>query len=943
MENLDNTQPKVSVSFITPCSVPLINTNIDSKDCELLLEPSLKDQAEIFHENNTIVIRLKNPENSSYDEVKINQSLFNSKEAQVCTPKFIFEKSSLKQRSYNYLDQSSEDSNLVLNINQVLYMIIHHRLSSFRKYNLQYTFLLQQDINNLSQFLVYNEPVSYNAKQKTVNTFVIVPASTHSSFKKPFGESLGIKPTEEEWHPILQDLAPFICTSSDGSMHKKGKLTLSIKQPIYRSPGFTVLKNNTFLSLFEPKQNLPARLKTHLIGDAKALVKPDMSNIQQDCVLTKNEDGTLNLVSKDSTLKKGIVVFASMEKDTKRFIAGEAEISSNIADTLVYNTDSVHLSFISKQGETIYHELGKKVHVGKNDQVLLGYDSDFLPVYLPHGVRSYTVTKIISSGSGGLSKLYFESVMKAGNARITSNTGLKFVSKVMTDLGTIYIPKNSEEVSTNPKEFAPTVVNYLKQVDNSELEKYLRVDTDQFKHNTLELKPDVIVGMNAVKANTATHCNTIALAQACLAVDLGYYTPKLKHGFEKLLNSLDEAEINEARLSLPDFFYIDRYGQKQKVIIGLAFLNFTELGSVYTTVKKQSFAFFSGKNIYDHSTELSKHIFDNYIEKDKKEIAEELYKVLHDKRGLLARKDKIPRYTPKHIRANSLFTQEDMLLRKTNVTNRLDSKLLDEDFNKGFYLDFNEYSNGCCIRIPSAKILKNFVGRLPDGLYSFSPFIINISKIISNIIGNEKYPNMNINFIFNKKGDNQKRMTSANLYFNSVQGVLYSSEESSMMLVQSLLKPKIMGIGMKQVVDHLIPKDVIVITDYRKYKKLMSVYKEEREVQEVFDTLQTTLEEDYDPFVEELFSNIITDSCSKEAVNHILDDVPRCLAIRNPSLWTSQICTARIWSLDHLSLYLSRLETPIKLDSYLHPKHNRDIVLISTYLCLIQKSDCDGE
>lgn len=927
--------------FISPENVPVLPDCILATHCKLLLSKEHETEASIYPENDTIIIKLKRPENESYDEVKITSTLFNSKEAKTSTPKFIFEKSSQNLRKYDYLNDSSEDSSLVLNINQVLYLIIHHRLSSFKQYNLQFTALLQQDVNNLTQYIEYQLPVSYNAKQKVLNTYVIFPASSHQGLSVPFGQKLGIKPTEEEWHPILSDLYPNLHFTSDGSMHKKGKLVLS-KTPVYRSVGYGHCPNNTFKTLFEPKQNLPARLKTHVLGDAKELVHPDMSNIQQDCLVEKMSDGSYILKSKDNTCKKAVVVFASMEKDTKRFIAGEAEVSENIADTLVYDTSKVNLTFTSKTGITILHNIGEEIKVKHKEQVLLGYDVDFLPVYLPSDVLVYKVTKIINSGTAGLSTLYFESVIKAGNARITSNTGIKCVSKVMSDLGTIYIPKHNEKLSENlPKSFSPSVNLYLNSIDENELKDYLKVDSTELEDTTFQIKPDLILGMNAVKANTATHCNTIAIAQACLAVELGYYSPKLKVGFPNLLNSLDENEINEARLSLPEFFYVDRYGKKQKVIIGLAFLNFTELGSVYTDVKKQSFAFNSGKNIKDACPELSEHIFTNYLEEDKNQIALELYKVLNDTRGHLSKEDGLPKYSPKFIREKGLFTYDDLLIRRTNVTNGRNSKLLDPEFNKGFYIDFTKYSKGM-IRIPSANLLNFFINQLPDGTYSFSPLIINISKIISNIIGNEQYPNMNINFIFNKDSK-VKKMTSSSLYFTSVKGILYSSEETSMKLVQSLIKPKILGIGMKQVVDHLIPKDVVVITDYRKYKKLMSVYKEQSEIQDIFHKLQLNLKEDYDPFVEDLFSSLVEESSSKELIEEILNDVPRSLAIRNPSLWYLQCQSVRLWSLDHFALYLSRLPIPIQLDEYLSPRHNRDIVLINTFLCLIQKSDCDGD
>lgn len=61
------------------------------------------------------------------------------------------------------------------------------------------------------------------------------------------------------------------------------------------------------------------------------------------------------------------------------------------------------------------------------------------------------------------------------------------------------------------------------------------------------------------------------------------------------------------------------------------------------------------------------------------------------------------------------------------------------------------------------------------------------------------------------------------------------------------------------------------------------------------------------------------------------------------TLWEKQLCKARVWSKQHLALYLSRCAKPLALDEYFSPRHNRDIILVSSYLALASKSDCDGK
>lgn len=57
------------------------------------------------------------------------------------------------------------------------------------------------------------------------------------------------------------------------------------------------------------------------------------------------------------------------------------------------------------------------------------------------------------------------------------------------------------------------------------------------------------------------------------------------------------------------------------------------------------------------------------------------------------------------------------------------------------------------------------------------------------------------------------------------------------------------------------------------------------------------------------------------------------------SLWESQITNPRIWSIDHLAIWL-KFKYNIKLNQYLHTKYNRDIVLVSPLVALISHSDC---
>lgn len=939
------TTVKIPVDTLQIEDIPNLPESLSPENYRMLLPKGLESEATIELDGNTIVITCLRPENTEYTKVMIRPALYNSEGASTVVPRFLFEQSTVTKDSINYF--GADKKKYILNINQFLYKLISDRLNAFKSHKRQFVYLLQQDITNLSKYIEYVLPVAYNAAAKTKNTYVVVPAWAHQKVF-PWGNFFNdCRVKEEDWNSILVDLAPYLQPSSESSMHKQSKVTLSEK-PIYRSVGYIPTNDGTgdFYSIFESKQNLAARLKTHYLGDAKRVVDPDISVFQQDCIVVM-KDGMPVLMPKDSTFKKAIVVFAPIERDTKRFIAGEAEISANIADTLVVNTDSVTVGFTSREGERMpKHVLDVVRPVKKDEEVLLGYDEDFQPVTLPRGVLTYKITKLAQTSASGLTKLYFEAVMKAGNARIITNTGLKFVSKVLTNLGRIYMPKLETFSEERPK-FSPSTLQYLKNADENELVAYKKIDVDKLDINNMTvLEPDLILGMNAVKATTSDQSNSIVLAQAALAVELGYYVPKTKFGFPRLLNTGDVKEINEAAKALPEFFYIDRNGQRQKVLIGLSYLNFTELGSVYTRFKPQSFAFTSGKNIFQNMPELAMHIYQNYLEEDKVAIAKEFYKILNDPRGLLRAEEKLPMYTVEQLRKHKIFNEDDMILQKINTSSdRSDSKLLDEEWNKnGFYLNFVP-NGGPLIRIPSAKTLQHFVSHLPDGGYSFHGLIINISKIIKHVVGTQSDNfKQNLGYIF-KKGVPlaPDHFNAYALYMKSIQGALYSNEDSAMMIIQSLIKPKINGLGMKQVVEPLLPDDVIVITDTNKYKRLAEQCFTEEQYKQHLENLNSVLDQDYDPLLEDVFNFAFDDEMSNEDVDRILNDVPLALAIRDPSLWEMQLQKVRVWDRKRLALYLSRCENPMDLDDYLSPHHNRDICLVSSKVALASKSDCDGD
>lgn len=75
-------------------------------------------------------------------------------------------------------------------------------------------------------------------------------------------------------------------------------------------------------------------------------------------------------------------------------------------------------------------------------------------------------------------------------------------------------------------------------------------------------------------------------------------------------------------------------------------------------------------------------------------------------------------------------------------------------------------------------------------------------------------------WIFNKDRTST-RQSQYDLYMKNIRGIIYSSESASQMIVQSFIKPKIPGVSLKQVVDCLVPNDVVVILDNYLYRKIL--------------------------------------------------------------------------------------------------------------------------
>ena len=521
------------------------------------------------------------------------------------------------------------------------------------------------------------------------------------------------------------------------------------------------------------------------------------------------------------------------------------------------------------------------------------------------------------------------------------------MTKVVTDLGQIHFA-SPEEVAleeTWEDSFERQVSQKLieDKLDSSyQVEdlktRYPNVDFTELNHfpsihreakQTLVIKPDLICGMNSVKAKS----NTIVMAQACLAVDLGFYVPAEKHGHKGLLDSLNQTEINEAAQSLPEFTYLNAEGHEVKVEIGLTYISYTEMCSIYTKVKPQSFPFLSGyymsKN-NESSKDVYQYIWDNYLEEEKITASKEFYKILlAADQNICNNEDEIPMYNLDAI--NQLFSQNDLVLSTVNEFSS-DSILLDEDFNKGFFIDLSKYEGAPVIRIPSAKTLNLFSGTLKNGSVIYHINFINVCKIIRGCLRSEK--GLSLNTVYSKDPNRKVSSLAYYAYLNTVRSTLFSGDTSSQQIVQSFIKPKIKGCNFKQVADHHLPLDTVVINDDRVYRNLMR------------EALKGS-EESVDSYQIRILAQMLTmkdESIEeqKELFRLLNEECPSALAIRQPSLWETQNCVVKVWDRFMYEIYLNLYHNK-SLSSVMNTYYNRDILLTSKDLIIKQHADCDGD
>lgn len=865
--------------YLLPNQVPAIPENLNADQLHLLIPTGFEDLITYYVENAetnnpSLVIKFLNPENPDNSTVTIPQTMFNPERAGVESTKFLFEKSTSTQDKVDYF---GKDSNLRLNLNQCTYLLIQHQMVYYvrtlegpfgrRK---QYVNLLTMALSKLRHALIYIRPNAYNAVKKAQNTYTIISYDFWNNPSIPYGDNWKFaSPTNEtHWNKILSDLQDNLRLTTETSLANNSKLVLVEKgKTIYRNVGHKELDGH-IISIFPSKANIPARCKTHTLSNGYEIAE---EHLPHSCIVE-------NIIAKDGVVKPldktgipAIVVFSPMDYDTGRYVAGEGNISRKMAKTLVYETKT-YSEFLLE--ETITVEEGKT------------YVADFKPFVLGRNIEGHEVTifgakdiEIIHISTNPTTGIYSIKVRYSryvSNGRFVSNTGIKTVTSCSPKLGHIFLLNKGYTRKDLPKHIQQILngESNVQEIFPNELDKY-----------ATRINPDLIIGMGSAKAGA----NSIRLAQAELAVHTNSYIPlpKGKNGeYEGLISSLDAKEVNDCADSLPDFIYLNRFNVPQDVHIGRVFLKVTELGSTYAEWKMQTVPFELMRIFKEQCIELYNHIQETYIDPEKLEITKQCYTILNDKKCVLAFKEEQGLRFLDVSAIQKLLSAKDLMLSMTTVY-PVQSKLLDDEFNsKGLVLDYRKYK-GPLIRLPSASVLRSLVSKRPSGEYAYHQVLVNISKIINATLGivrqdetasERKSYKPRLSWIWNMYGDAGNKTYLYDQYMKSIEGLVFKTDENGEMVANCLIKPQVPGLGLKQVLEPLLPNDVIVIGNKKLYRKICKQTGYEH-LNDEYSASSLAME----VALNRCDDNTFNEETSEKALK-LLEDVPEVLTIRHPFL-----------------------------------------------------------
>lgn len=401
-----------------------------------------------------------------------------------------------------------------------------------------------------------------------------------------------------------------------------------------------------------------------------------------------------------------------------------------------------------------------------------------------------------------------------------------------------------------------------------------------------KVRVGMVVGPNSCKAGM----NTVRVAQALLACKLGLHTCKT-------VDVLDVELVNRLASMIPAVDIIDARGHTihSGVHVGLVQFSVTELCSNYSNSRLQSFGYNSLRHINVADSALAASIVHEGTSTSPIcRTALELSKVYFDRRNATYSSiDEVPVYTYSQVR--SLFSEDD-LIQSSTVDTLPSSRILDTSINGGFYI----YTGSSTIRIPSASVLRSLCSRLNNGHWIISRVITCISSLIEAILSNLT-KKIGASMVLNN-GASERYI--APRFYSEIQGVLFRNEYYGSNYIRSFLNPAISGVSGKQMYLAGLPDNTVVIMD----------------------------SDAYCHNARKLYPN----TSDIELLMNVGNSYPvHGFAIRNPSLWASQVQQVNVISKYQL---MNIIDT-----KFLHRRYNNSLILVSRDVIECSHSDIDGD
>jgi len=518
---------------------------------------SISDIVE-YYEGFGSIYRLRPSKSEKYFELIFN----NQYSSPIYIPKIT--DSEVTNSPYFFLD----DDNILLNLREMAMLVLITRFEFFRTNSkIKYTKFLKRDINALMKSITYIEPYAFNNQLKIQNRIRVVKTyKFDKKNNKVYYDALGDSLLDKNIPNTETDIRYYSKIFNDPISVNAPSQGIYCMLPDLNYIGTCYRSSEAEIStIFEPKSNLPERLRIHLTSNYLEPKEPYANRLLAN---THNTPST-----------EVLVAFVPIQTDDTRlhpfgkltFTAGEVYITNTLASKKYY----VYRTFMTSGLNVDIVPLGTKL----NNQDVIAYNIEGEPdiVYdlkyenaevhaIEQRIGSYKIT------------LKIETELSVG--RLTNDLGLKGVTIPVSTLGSVEL-------------------------------------FDPIREKNVNYHLDMIIGPNSLKSGS----NGVKLAYLQLKCFL--------EEKEININELDEKEINELTKDLKKVKWNYNDEQFEVYVGAMNILvtdssNDCRSNGVRYMPESLKYLYLSKD---DNKVKLADMLIDNYIDSENKWAAKELFKL----------------------------------------------------------------------------------------------------------------------------------------------------------------------------------------------------------------------------------------------------------------------------------------------------------------------------